>query len=91
MYPDSGSSDVCTTPGTKSASITIAAFGSGASTLLTDVGKSVWSAPVVPPAMLSDSSKILAISVSASLTDWSVHGMSWLESWSYFSGPAVRR
>ena len=71
--------------------MTMAAFGSSAKTLLTDVGKSDWSAAWVPPAMLSASPTIFAISVSASLTDWSVQGISWRESWSYMSPPAVRR
>jgi hypothetical protein len=42
-----------TTPGTKSPSITIAAFGGSEKTFATEVGKSVCSAPDVPPAMLS--------------------------------------
>ena len=45
----------------------------------------------MPPAMFRVSQKTFAISVSASLTDGSVHGISCVESWSYFSGPAVRR
>ena len=60
-------------------------------TFSTEVGNSVSSAPDVPPTMFALSSKIRAISLSASLTDWSVHGISCLESWSYFSGPACRR
>ena len=68
----------------------MAAFGGSAKAFVTDVGKSVWSAPCFPPAMLSVSLKIFAISVRASFTDWSVHGISCVASWSYFSGPAVR-
>ncbi len=59
--------------------MTMAPFASSAKTLLTEVGKSDWSAPSVPPTMLSASPTILAISVRASLTDWSVQGISWLE------------
>ena len=62
-------------PSTKSASSTIAAFGGSENAFVTDVGKSVWSAPCLPPAMLSVSLKIFAISVRASFTDWSVHGI----------------
>src|SRR5205814_8466434 len=40
------------TPGTKSPSITIAAFGGFCQTLFTEVGKSVCTAPDVPPATL---------------------------------------
>ena len=87
----SGSRPWSTTPGTKSPSITCAPFAVAAKTFETEVGKSVWSAPEVPPTMLSALPTIFAISVSASLTDWSVHGISCVESWSYFSGPAVRR
>ena len=42
-------------------------------TLLTEVGKSVCSAPVVPPKMLPVSLKTCAIVLSAVLTDGSVH------------------
>ena len=60
-------------------------------TLVTDVGKSVCRAPCVPPSMLLVSPKTCAMSFSAVVTDGSVHGMSWLVSLSYMSGPAVRR
>ena len=56
----------------------------------TEVGKSVCRAPASPPAMLSVSPTIFAMSASASLTDWSVHGISCLASLSYVSAPAVR-
>ena len=78
------------TPATKSPSITWAALGGSEKTCVTEVGKSVWSALSVPPAILSDC-RTSAIVVSASLTDWSVQGMSCVASWSYFSGPADRR
>ena len=39
-------------------------------------GISVCNASEVPPAMLSDSPTTSAITVSASFTDWSVHGIS---------------
>ena len=92
MKPVSGSSGFASpaTPGTKSPSAIIAAFGVAENTAATEVGKSVCRAPAVPPAMLSMSPTIFAISVSASLTDWSVHGISCFVSWSYFSAPAVR-
>ena len=57
------------TPGTKSPSITIAAFGVLEKTFATEVGKSVCRAPALPPAMLSVSPTIFAISASASFTD----------------------
>ncbi len=60
-------------------------------TWVTEVGKSICSAPLLPPAMLPLSLKICAMSLSAVVTDGSVHGISWLDSWSYLSGPAVRR
>ena len=91
MKSVSASRPCSTTPGTKSPSITCAPFAWAAKTFDTEVGKSVWSAPDVPPTMLSVSPRIFPISVSASFTDWSVHGISCVESWSYFSGPAVRR
>ena len=50
------------TPCTKSPSKTIAALGGIVKTLVTEVGKSVCSAPVVPPAMLDVSPKICAMS-----------------------------
>ena len=93
LKPSSGSSGFLSpaTPGTKSPSITIAAFGLAEKTFATEVGKSVCSAPALPPAMLSVSPTIFAISARASLTDWSVHGISCFASWSYISAPAVRR
>ena len=58
------------TPGTKSPSITIAAFGGFWKTLLTEVGKSVCTAPEVPPAMLAELPTTWAIVFSAALDDW---------------------
>ena len=91
LKPVSGSSGFFSpaTPGTKSPSSTSAAFGVFEKTFATEVGKSVCRAPAWPPAMLSVSPTIFAISASASLTDWSVHGISCLASLSYVSGPAV--
>ena len=57
----------------------------------TDVGKSVCSAPDVPPAMFDVSPRTCAIVFSAALTDGSVHLILCVGSWSYFSGPAWRR
>ena len=79
------------TPGTKSPSITIAAFGGLLKTLLTESGNPVCSAPAVPPAMFVVSPSTCAIVVSAVFTDGSVHLILWSVSWSYFAGPAVRR
>src|SRR5437870_4457734 len=62
-----------TTPGTKSPSSTIAAFGELLKTLLTDVLKSVCSAPDLPPGMLPVSPTICAMNFSAFFTDGSVH------------------
>src|SRR5215212_6185237 len=72
-------------------SMTIAAFGFFAKTLLTDVGKSVWSAPEAPPTMLPVSLKIDDIALSAFFTDGSVHLILCSASWSYFLAPAWRR
>ena len=83
--------DEVMTPPTKSPSNTIAAFGGSLKTCVTDVGKSAWSAPDVPPAMFCVSPTIFAIVVSASLTVWSVQGISCVDSLSYLSGPAWRR
>src|SRR3954454_6011709 len=80
-----------TTPGTKSPSITCAAFGLVAKTLDTEVGKSVSSAPEVPPAMLPVSLKTCDIACSLPLTDGSVHFRACVDSLSYLSGPAWRR
>ena len=60
-------------------------------TLRTEVGKSVCSAPDVPPAMLSVSPRTWPIVFSAVFTDGSVHLILWVDSWSYFAGPAWRR
>src|SRR5262245_39576449 len=79
-----------TTPGTKSTSSTIAAFGFCAKSLLTEVGKSVCSAPDVPPAMLPESPRTCAIALSAAFTDTSVHLSVCEDSLSYLAGPAVR-
>ena len=79
------------TPPTKSPSNTIAALAGSPKTCVTDVGKSAASAPDVPPAMFCVSPTIFAIDVSASLTDWSVHGIACVDSLSYMSGPAWRR
>jgi hypothetical protein len=57
------------TPATKSPSMTIAPFGGSWKALVTDVAKSVWRAPLVPPATLSTSEMMRDISVRASLTD----------------------
>src|SRR5947209_1045977 len=76
-----------TAPGTKSPSSTIAAFGELVSTLLTDVLKSVWSAPDLPPGMLPVSPTILAIKPNAVLTDLSVHLILCADSLSYNVGP----
>src|SRR5438128_10617440 len=80
-----------TTAGTKSPSITIAAFGELLKTLLTDVLKSVCSAPDLPPGMLPVSPTILAMNPNAVLTDLSVHLILWADSLSYSVGLAVRR
>src|SRR4051794_10095258 len=73
LKPDWGFNEVFTTPGTKSPSITIAAFGLFENTLETEVGKSVCSAPEVPPAMFLEVPTTVAISPSAFVTDGSVH------------------
>src|SRR5262245_30079269 len=79
------------TRATKSPSNTIAAFGGCVNTSDTEVGKSFCRAAEVPPAMLDVSPTTFAISVSADVTDGSVHGMAWVDSLSYMSGPACRR
>ena len=79
------------TPGTKSPSSTIAAFGGFWKTLFTDVGKSVWTAPDVPPAMFAELPTTCAIVFSAAATDGSVHLILCAESSAYFAGPAWRR
>ena len=60
-------------------------------TLSTEVGKSVWSAPVVPPKMLPVSLKTDAIVLSAVFTDGSVHLILCAASRSYLAAPAWRR
>ena len=79
------------TPGTKSPSSTIAAFGGFWKTLLTEVGKSVCTAPDVPPAMFAELPITCAIVFSAAVTDASVHLILWADSSAYFAGPACRR
>ena len=53
LKPETGFAfvDEVITPATKSPSNTIAAFDGDANTCDTEVGKSSWSAPEVPPAM----------------------------------------
>ena len=80
-----------TTPGTKSPSSTIAAFGELLKTLLTDVLKSVCNAPDLPPAMLFTSPTTCFIFSMAVFTDGSVHLILCFASRSYFAAPAVRR
>jgi hypothetical protein len=82
---------VVATPGTKSPSITIAALGGFEKTLFTDVGKSVCSAPLVPPKISDELPRIAAIVLSVAFTDGSVHLILCEASWSYFAGPAWRR
>ena len=80
-----------TTPGTKSPSITIAAFGWEEKTFDTEVGKSVWSAPEVPPATFELFPITADIVFKAVTTLGSVHLILCFESASYFAGPAWRR
>src|SRR4029450_5611391 len=77
-------------PGTKSASTPIAAFGGFAQTLLTDVGKSVWRAPAVPPYMLFEANTCPIVLSAAFTVGW-VQGIVCNVSWSYRAGPAWRR
>src|SRR3978361_306469 len=91
LKPETAFSLVVATPGTKSPSMTIAALGGSVKTLFTEVGKSVCSAPEVPPKMLPDALKTCAIVFSELITDGSVHLIAWVESWSYFAAPAWRR
>ena len=79
-----------TTPGTKSPSISIAAFGGSTNTCDTEVGKSICNDPLTPPAMFDESEKSFAICVNAAFTDGSVHLIACVDSWSYFAAPAVR-
>jgi hypothetical protein len=76
---------------TKSPSKTIAAGVSPENVWVTDFGNSVWSAPERPPAISSSLPHSSASVVRASLTEGSVHLISCLASWSYFSGPACER
>src|SRR5581483_666724 len=78
-------------PPTKSASKTIAPFDGVENAFVTHVGKSVWSAPLLPPARFELSPTIWAISLSAFVTDGSVHLILCALSASYFVGPNVRR
>src|SRR5438477_8836016 len=78
-------------PPTKSASNTIAPFDGSEKALVTQVGKSVCTDPLVPPARLALSPMTSPISFSAFVTDESVHLiLCWLSA-SYFAGPYVRR
>src|SRR5438067_1066128 len=78
-------------PATKSASNTIAPFEGVEKASVTHVGKSVWSAPLVPPARFELSPSTWPIVFNALLTEASVHLILWAVSWSYFAGPNVRR
>src|SRR6476659_2473611 len=78
-------------PPTKSASNTIAPFDGVENASVTQVGKSVWTAPLLPPARFELSPTIDAIVVSAFLTAASVQLTLWsLSAW-YCAGPNVRR
>ena len=68
----------------------IAAAGSSLKTFAAAASKVVSRAPDVPPAMFDESPTTSAMTVRASFTDWSVHGISCFASWSYISAPAVR-
>src|SRR4051794_27137303 len=87
LYPVTGFAGVllAISPWTKSASMTIAAFGEAWKTWSTLVGKSVCSAPEVPPARFWVSPRTWAMVFSAAITDGSVHLMVWFVSWSYFA------
>src|SRR5579864_1414375 len=78
-------------PPTKSASNTIAPCDGDAHALFTHVGKSVWSAPLVPPARFPELPTTWAIVLRAVVTEGSVHLIVWADSASYFAGPNVRR
>src|SRR4051794_8599109 len=78
-------------PPTKSASKTIAPFDGVENASVTHVGKSVWSAPLLPPARFELSLTSWPIVVSAVLTDGSVHLVLCALRDSYFAGPNVRR
>src|SRR5438270_2356521 len=76
-------------PPTKSASNTIAPLDGVENASVTHVGKSVWSAPLEPPARFELSPMICPISVSAVFTDGSVHLILCVLSDSYCAGPNV--
>src|SRR5690348_6109591 len=76
-------------PPTKSASNTIAPFEGLENASVTQVGKSVCSAPLAPPARLELSPTICPIVVSAFFTEGSVHLILCELSASYFAGPYV--
>ncbi len=78
-------------PTTKSPSNTMAAFCGVPNTWVTEAGKSVCSAPCVPPATFCVSPRTCAMVVSAAFTDGSVQGILCWESWSYLAAPACRR
>ena len=78
-------------PATKSASNTIAPFEGVEKASVTHVGKSVCSAPLVPPARFEASPTTPAIVFNALLTEASVHLILWAVSRSYFAGPNVRK
>src|SRR5581483_670480 len=79
------------TPPTKSASNTSAPFDGVAKAFVTQVGKSVWRAPLEPPEMFDVSPTTFAIVFSAVTTDGSVHLILCSLSASYFAAPNVRR
>ena len=78
-------------PATRSASKTIAPFEGVPKASVTHVGKSVCSAPLVPPARFEASPTTPAIVFNALLTEASVHLILWAVSRSYFAGPNVRK
>jgi hypothetical protein len=78
-------------PPTKSASNTIAPFDGVPNAFVTQVGKSVWSEPLEPPARLPVSPRTCPIVFSAFVTDASVHLILWADSALYFAVPYVRR
>src|SRR5437868_14826821 len=75
------------TPATKSPSKTIAAFGGDANAFVTEVLKSVCSAPEVPPAMFDELPTTWPIVFSAAFTDGSVHLILCAVSAAYLAGP----
>src|SRR5690348_11270106 len=78
-------------PPTKSASNTIAPFDGVPNAFVTQVGKSVWSEPLEPPARLPVSPTIWPIVLSAVATDGSVHLIVCADNALYFAVPNVRR